>query len=59
MVLASYGLQCSFTPVPIRADDEEWEGVANRYWHFGTYFLPKVTWVEEPVPDSGPNATAS
>lgn len=52
-VLAQRGLRCVFAPVAVDAADEEWEGVANRYWHFGTYFLPTVTWTEEALMKEG------
>lgn len=39
--LAQLGLACEFIPVPINVAEEEWMGVARKYWHGReTYYLP-------------------
>ena len=39
--LADLGLACEFLPVPIEVAEDEWKGVARKYWHNReTYYLP-------------------
>jgi protein arginine N-methyltransferase 2 len=39
--LGGLGLSCEFVPVPIEVAEEEWQGVARKYWHNrDTYYLP-------------------
>ncbi|GIL60427.1 hypothetical protein Vafri_15020 [Volvox africanus] len=42
--LASKGLTVEYEPVAVGSlGDEVWQGVRSKYWHFETYFLPRVT----------------
>ncbi|GIL85389.1 hypothetical protein Vretifemale_13936 [Volvox reticuliferus] len=55
--LASKGLTVEYEPVPVGTlGDEVWQGVRSKYWHFETYFLPRVTHGDplESVEEEGP-----
>ncbi|GLI60425.1 hypothetical protein VaNZ11_002578 [Volvox africanus] len=42
--LASKGLTVEYEPVAVGSlGDEVWQGVRSKYWHFETYFIPRVT----------------
>jgi hypothetical protein len=41
--LAALGLSTEYVEMSVDAlGDEVWHNVANKYWHFETYFLPIV-----------------
>ncbi|EFJ40778.1 hypothetical protein VOLCADRAFT_69095 [Volvox carteri f. nagariensis] len=45
--LASKGLTVEYEPLAVGSlGDEVWQGVRSKYWHFETYFLPRVTRVD-------------
>lgn len=42
--MGDLGLQVAYHQVPVaELGDDIWRGVANKYWHLPTYFLPVVT----------------
>ncbi|KAG2483914.1 hypothetical protein HYH03_017235 [Edaphochlamys debaryana] len=42
--LAAKGLKVDYEPLAVgELGDEVWQGVRTKYWHFETYFLPRVT----------------
>ncbi|KXZ55008.1 hypothetical protein GPECTOR_3g171 [Gonium pectorale] len=53
--LAAKGLIVDYEPLEVGSlGDDVWQGVRSKYWHFETYFLPRVTFDDplEPVAEA-------
>jgi hypothetical protein len=51
MELEKLGLNTHFIPIKIEEALEEsvWQGVKNKYWHLGNYFLPECRMEQDPI----------